>query len=145
MDIDCSESSASDLFPWKLQQIQRAQWQYLIGQILRNKIPFLNPVTTTSVFTSNKQEPACQAHYNLCQWRWTTVTITTAETPQPPAHCARIHRLSASVSLCQCKLFLPQRSPMTHLCFTHPSMSDTICQTAPLLPSVPQQHVMECW
>ena len=43
-----SEINASYLFPWKLQQIQRAQWLYLIEQILSYKTLFFNIVTTIS-------------------------------------------------------------------------------------------------
>jgi len=34
MYVACSESSASYLVPWKLQQTQRAQQHYLIVQIM---------------------------------------------------------------------------------------------------------------
>jgi len=44
----CSENNASYLFPWKLQQIERAQLHYLIEQILSCKTLFLNTVPTLS-------------------------------------------------------------------------------------------------
>ena len=43
-----SESNASSLFPWKLQQIDRAQQRYLIQQILSYKILSFIVATTIS-------------------------------------------------------------------------------------------------
>ena len=48
LDVDCSESNISYLFLWKLQQIQRAQWQFLTEQILSYKILFFNITTATN-------------------------------------------------------------------------------------------------
>jgi len=46
--VDHSNSNASYLFPMELQQIQRAQWHYLIEHILSYKMLFFNVVTTIS-------------------------------------------------------------------------------------------------
>ena len=42
LNLEYSESNASPLFPWKLQQRQRAQKFCLIEQILSNKMLFFN-------------------------------------------------------------------------------------------------------
>jgi len=48
LDVGCSECTASYLFPWKLEEIQRAQYHYVIEQILSYKALFFNAVTTIS-------------------------------------------------------------------------------------------------
>ena len=56
-----------------------------------------------------------------------------------------LHKCSVNVDECQSVPFLPQRRIQFHA-FIHISMSDAVCQTAPLLPSVTQQQkTMEYW
>ena len=46
--IGCSESNASYLFPWELQQIQGTKVRYLMERFLSYKMLFFNIVTTIS-------------------------------------------------------------------------------------------------
>jgi len=87
--IGCLKSNASYLFPWKLQQIQRAQKHYLIEQILSYETLFFNTVNTIS----HEQEPACCTCRNLLQRKWPPAIVTTAEIHDPSPHCAHIHWL----------------------------------------------------
>ena len=66
--------------------------------------------------------------------------------------CAHIHSLvsrnihQASVNVSGRYFSLIWRNSMTHLCFIHTSISDTILSDCPLLPSVTQQQrVTEYW
>jgi len=56
MCVSHYESNASYLFPWKLQQMQRAQYHYLIEQILSYKTLVFNKVTTISIITTDELE-----------------------------------------------------------------------------------------
>ena len=67
-----------------------------------------------------------------------------------PPHCAHTHGLvsiniqQAAVNVNGCRFFL-HGGIQCHT-FIRTSMSDAICQTAPLLPSAAwQQHAMEYW
>jgi len=69
----------------------------------------------------------------------TTVTVATAEMDRPLPDCAHIH----------CLVFMNVSALMnsvTHLCFSHSSMSVS-CQSTPLLPSVSWQQDITgyCW
>ena len=68
--VVCSESNASYLFPWKLQEIQRAQQQYLIEQILSYKTLFFIIVKNyLCIFASDEQKLMCLSCKYLHQWR----------------------------------------------------------------------------
>ena len=66
-----SESNTSDLFPWKLQQVPRAQHHCLIEQILSYKTVFVNTVTTISsafLLVMNKNLHAMLAKVCMAIW-----------------------------------------------------------------------------
>jgi len=85
----------TNLFPWKLQQIQRAQKHYLIEQILSYKLLHFSTqsLLLATHLTSNEQEAACHTCKNLHEQMWPTVAVITAETHHLPSHCAHIHCL----------------------------------------------------
>lgn len=62
-------------------------------------------------FASNEQEPAYSIHKNLFQWKWPTVTVTTAKMHHPLFHCTHIfcftsiHILQALMNASDCNFF----------------------------------------
>ena len=119
------------LFPWKLQQIQGAQWQYLTEHILSCKIEVFSIVTTTSYAFL----PACHAckknrtsrDYPLFHcWN---APPTASQCPHPQFG---LHKHSSSIDECHwLTLFSTSRNSVPHLCFIHTSMSDTIPSDCP--------------
>ena len=123
-----------NLFPWKLQQIQRAQERYLIEQILSYKMLFFNIVTTISyafLLEMNKSH----SHKNLCGHLEHGLSSTLL------SHCWNalstnslyshplfgLHKHSASTNECQwMQFFSAWRNSMTHLLFICTYMSDVI-------------------
>ena len=97
------------------------------------------------ILSSKEQEPACHAHENLCLWRWSTVTVVSAEMHHPLPHCAHIHclvstnvqQVSMNVSVA---IHFARRNSMTHLFFIHISISDAILPDCHLLLPVAQQQ-----
>ena len=68
---------------------------------------------------------SCHACKNLHQWRWPTVTVTTAETHHPPLHYADIHCLvsintqQASMNVSGCHLFCMEELHSTSLLYRY--------------------------
>ena len=90
IDIDDSDTNASYLFPWKWQQIQRAEKHSWIEKILSYKTLFFNVVTAISyaflpVMYKNKHVMLVKIY--ITHWRWPTVTVTAAKTHHPQPHC----------------------------------------------------------
>ena len=86
-----------------------------------------------------------------CLWKCVPVewpTVATAETYHPLPHCAHIHWLAsinvqqASVNVSACHFFCTEEFSDIPLFQTR---FHSFCQTAPLLLSVTQQHVLEYW
>ena len=133
MYVGCSESNASY---WKLQHIQRAEWHYLIEQILSYERLFFNPVTTISYAFSAAMNKSLHAILiKICtSWGDPLSPLLKHST-----HCLTV--LTATVwspskfSNCQWMstdtIFSPLRDSMTHLCFIHSSMSEVILSDCP--------------
>ena len=123
--MGCSESNASYLFPWKLQQMQRTQEHYLIEQILSYRTLFFNTVSTISSAISPEQELACHSCKNLHQWRWCTAAVATVEKHHPLPHCSHIHWLvcrniqQALRNVSGCHFSCMKEYNSTHLLYTH--------------------------
>jgi len=99
------ECSASCLFPWELQQIQRAWSHHLIEQILSSKAPFFSVVTTISNAFSPAMNKTCMLSLyvsapvgvTLCQPCWNTAsTISLCSHP-----LFGLCKCSASIDECQ--------------------------------------------
>jgi len=98
-------------------------------------------------------QSACCAHTYLQQWRWPTVTVTTAGTHHPPPQSAHIHfglhKCSASTNKCQWVPFFPQGGIQWHTFASRAhltSMSDTFlsdCPSAAICHTA--TNVMEYW
>ena len=96
--LSCSESNASFLFLWKWQQIQRAQYHYVIGQILSYKTLFFNVVTTVSSgFLPAVNKSLYAKHVNICTSGDDLLLPLLKHTTQ----CLASVKCSASVNECQ--------------------------------------------
>ena len=141
-----------NLFPWKLQQIQRAQEHYLIEQILSYKMPFFNTVTIMNC-----------AFLPVVNKSLHAVFITICTTGSDPLllspllkHTSHgllwshpqvgLHRHSqVLLNVNECHFFNMEELSDTPLLQTHFHVM-SLCQTASLLPSVTQQqNVMGYW
>jgi len=96
-----SKSNASYLFPWKLEQIQWAQWLYLNEQFLSYKTLFLSIVTTISYAFSPLMDKNLHATLvKICTDVWNKAyllcAVATAETQQTVPLCANFHSLHSS-------------------------------------------------
>jgi len=97
--VGCSESKASYLFPWKLQQLQRARWHKLFDRAnsqLQNTVFQHSRHHEQCIFPRDEREPTCHSCTDLQQWKWPIVT--TAETHHLPPHYAHTH-CSTSVNV----------------------------------------------
>ena len=148
--VGCSESNASYVFPWKIQQIEPAQ-----GCYLRENSQLQNTACQWSLLVS----------VHFCQW-WTRTCILHSylsalavvtlschcwnTPPTSPVHSHPtfgLHKCSASFSGCQQVPFFPHRGIQWHTFASHalPCWMP-FCWTAPLLPFVSQQqNVLEYW
>ena len=84
------------------------------------------------IFVRDEKEPACNACKNLCQQKWPTVAVTTAEMHHPLPLCVHICCLvSRNIQqtlkdVSGCHFCSAWRNWMTPFCFTCTSMSDII-------------------
>ena len=139
-----SESNVACLFSRKLQQIQRAQQQYLIEKILSYKTLVFNSVTNTSWFTwiswlTHSSFHSVTAIWNVaclsqhCCYCWNA--------PPIPPLCSHslfgLQKYSACIAEYHWVPFFPhggiQWQTFTSYALPHQM---PFCQTAPLLPSV---------
>ena len=135
--VGLSESNTSYLYPWKLQQIQKAQECYLIEEILRYETLFFNIDTTISYTFSSAVNRSlhvvliktCMAIQNMaclschCLHCWNTAHILSLY-----SHLLfGLHKCSKSVNEYQLVSFFSRwRNSVTHFCFICTSMSDII-------------------
>ena len=145
------ESNASYLFPWTLQQVQRAQQHYLVEQILSYEALIFqhSHYHQLCIFTSHVQEPSCNTCKILCQQRQSAVT--TGETHLLLPHCSHIHSLvsmnvqQASMNASGCHFFCMEEFSDTSLLYPHFHVRQ-ILSCCPSAASVAQQqNVMQCW
>jgi len=124
-----------NLFPWKLQQIQRAQEHYLIEQILSYKTLFSNTVTTIScafLLTRTRHSSWSDPLSPLLKRTVPPTTLLCSH----PLFGPHEHPASAE----EWGAILPtKRNSVTHSASDAPPCH-AFCQTAPLLPSVTQQQ-----
>jgi len=150
-----ARSNASYLFPSKLQQIKRAQKNYLIKQILSYKTLFFNVVITISQykqmnwwrcssFCGMTALHGClnTAYLSCCYchcWN-TSATISLCSHP-----LFGLQKCSASIDKCQWVHFFWHGGIQFHTFASYVLPSQTpLCHTALFLPSVSwQQNVME--
>ena len=122
----CSVSNAFSLFPWKLQQLQRAQQHSSIGQILSCKKFFFSAVTAISyAFLSAMNKSLHAPLIKISTSRGDPLSSgVTAETHHPPPHCAHIHCLVStnvqqmSMNVNGCNFFCTEEfnaTPLLHL------------------------------
>ena len=101
--VSCSESNASLLFAWKLQQIQRAQEHNLIEQVLTYKTLFLNIVTIIScAFSPAMKENLHAMLIKICISGGDALPLSPLLNEPPPPHCAHTHCL-VSINIHQCQ------------------------------------------
>ena len=147
---DHSESNASYLFQWKLQQIWRVQSHCLVVQILIYKALFFNIIIPiSSIFLSAINRILLAAliktctsggDHCFCFHYWNASSTTSL--------CSHLlfalHQCSASMNVNGCH-FSTWRNSVSALCFIC-TCEMLIYQTASLLPSVTQQqNEMEYW
>ena len=113
--IACSKSNTSYLFPWKPQQIKRAQKHCLIEQVLNYKTTIFQHSYHHQLYIliSKEQEAACQGCKILHQQSQPTVIITTAEMYVSTFYCAPIHSL-VSINIQQASV-----NVNVDICFPH--------------------------
>ena len=88
----CSESNASHLFSWELEQMQRAQLCYLIEQIVCCKTVFFNVVTTiSSAFFCRQRIRACMPRSYKSAPVEVTHCFTAAVTASPLGKCCPLN------------------------------------------------------
>ena len=135
MYIGCSESNASCLSPWKVQQKQRAQEHYLIEQILCYRMLFINVVTTIGYAFSPAMNKSLHAAHIKIRMAVQNVACLSRhcchcwnETPTSSL-CSRplfgLCKCSASVNECQ------WRNSLIRLCFICTSTSSAILSDCP--------------
>jgi len=141
--VGLSISNASYLFPWKQPQIQRAQYHYLIEQILSYKTLFFNIVITTSYAFSLVMNKSLHATLvKICTSRGDHCHCHQYWNTPPRSHRAHtccsvsINIQQASVNVNRCWFCMEEfhDTPMLHMHF-HVRCHSVI---TPLLPSVTQ-------
>ena len=126
----------------------RAQWRYLKEQILSYKTLFFIFFTTISYAFSPAMNRACMMHSEKSAQEEVTHSCVARPLPSPCSHPLFVFcKHSASVNECHwVPFFSTWRNSIPQLSVIHTSMSDTIFQTALLLPSVTWPHnIMEYW
>ena len=126
--VDCSESDASYLFPWKLQQ--RSQHHYQTEHIPSYKTLFFNTVTTINYEFLPVMKSLHGVLAKICRSDPLFHSCYDASLCSHPLFNLQKH--SASINECQWEnSFSAQRNKMTPHCCTHNSMSDAIWSDFP--------------
>ena len=137
--VGCSESNASHLFPWKLQQREWVQWCSLAEQILSYKTLFFSIVTTIScAFLSAVINSLHAMLVKTCIYGGDPLLLSVSAVeihhPLPPSahiHCLisiNVQQVSMNASGC---LFSTWRNSMIYLCFIGASMAGAILSDGP--------------
>ena len=128
-------------FPWKLQQIERAQWQYVIEQFSATKNCFsaLSPTLADLARWANQDKISVfgvTAVHGHPEYGLPFTLVSTFEIQHPLPHYTHIHcfvskntqQATVNVNGCQ---FSAWRNSVWYLCFICTSISHTIESVCP--------------